>query len=67
MTYGYPEMTVGGVLFAPFVQQGIVALVIFFLMRPLYRLLPMDRLFSNPPLIGLCLFICILALVMVVM
>lgn len=67
MMNGLPEVAVGGVLLAPFVLQAAIAVMIFALLRPLYRLVPVERVFSNPPLIGVCLLLVILAAVMVFM
>ena len=64
MTHGFPEFAVGGVLLAPFVPQAIIAFVLFLLCRPLLRRLPMSRIFANPPLISVCLYVVILAAVM---
>lgn len=66
MTHGFPEFTLGGVLIAPFVPQAAIALALFFLLRPLLRRLPLDTIFANPSLIMVCLYVVILAAVMLV-
>ena len=66
MIHGFPEFAVGGVLLAPFVPQATIALIIFFLLRPLLRRIPLDMIFANPSLITVCLYIVILASVMLV-
>ena len=64
MTYGFPEFAIGGVLLAPFVPQAIIAFVLFLLCRPILRRLPLAKKFANPPLISVCLYVMILATVM---
>ena len=66
MTYGYSELTVGGVLFAAFVPYAVGAFVIFLLTRPLFRLVPVEAIFANPPLVSVCVYVLILAFLMVV-
>lgn len=66
MTWGFSETTAGGVLFAPFVRYALGALVIFFLaVRPLLRRVPMHAIFANPPLVGVCLYLMVLAALIV--
>ena len=64
MIHGFPEFAIGGVLLAPFVPQAALALAIYFLLRPLLRRVPLDRIFANPSLIAVCLYVVILATVM---
>ena len=66
MTYGFHELTVGGVLFAPFVLQAAIAFALFLASRPLLRIAQLDRFFANPPLIGTCLYVLILAAIMLI-
>lgn len=66
MTAGFTETTVGGVLFTPFVRYALGAFAIFFFfVRPLLLRLPMQRIFANPPLVGVCLYILVLAALMI--
>lgn len=66
MTAGFDETVVGGVLFAPFVRYALGAFAIFVLLvRPLLRRLPMQRIFANPPLVGVCLYVLVLAALMI--
>ncbi|HTZ78281.1 MAG TPA: DUF1656 domain-containing protein [Stellaceae bacterium] len=65
MTHSFPELTIGGVLIAPFVIYAGGAVAIFALLRPFLRLVAVDRAFSNPPIAGLCFYILILALLIV--
>ncbi len=64
MTYGFHEFAVGGVLFAPFVPQATIALAIVLLLRPVLRRLPLDRIFANASLVSVCLYVVVLATVM---
>lgn len=58
---GYPELVIGGVLFAPFVALAAGALTIVLAVRPLLHLIAFDRAFSNPALAHLCLYVIALA------
>ena len=66
MMHNFPELTVGGVLIAPFVIYAGAAIAIFVLLRPFLRLVDFDRAFSNPPVAELSLYVLILALLIVV-
>jgi Protein of unknown function (DUF1656) len=65
MTHGFPELTIGGVLVAPFVIYAGAAIAIFVVLRPLLHLFAFDRAFSNPPVAELSLYVLILALLIV--
>jgi hypothetical protein len=65
MMHSFPELTIGGVLVAPFVIYAGAAFAIFAVLRPFLHLVAFDRSFSNPPIAELSLFILILALLVV--
>ena len=65
MTHSFPELTIGGVLVAPFVIYAGAAIAIFVVLRPLLHLFAFDRAFSNPPVTELSLYVLILALLIV--
>ena len=65
MMHNFPELTVGGVLIAPFVIYAGAAIAIFAVLRPFLRLVAFDRAFSNPPLAELSLYVLILSLLIV--
>lgn len=67
MMHAFPELTVGGVLVAPFVMYLGAALAIFVLLRPLLRLIAFDRAFSHPPVAELGLYVVILALLILLL
>jgi hypothetical protein len=67
MTHSFPELTIGGVLIAPFVTYAVAAIVVFALLRPFLRLIGFDRAFSNPPVAELSLCVLILALLVVLL
>jgi hypothetical protein len=67
MMHTFPELTVGGVLVAPFVTYLGASVVIFVLLRPLLRLLAFDRVFSHPPVAELSLYVVILALLILLL
>jgi hypothetical protein len=65
MMHSFPELTIGGVLVAPFVMYAGAAIAIFAVLRPLLHLVAFDRAFSNPPVAELSLYVLILALLIV--
>jgi hypothetical protein len=65
MMYGFPELTIGGVLIAPFVIYAGTAIAIFVVLRPFLHLIAFNRVFGNPPVAELSLYVVILALLIV--
>jgi hypothetical protein len=65
MTRSFPELVIGGVLIAPFVKYAAVALALFLLLRPVLVLVHFERLFANAPLALLCVYVTILAVLIV--
>jgi hypothetical protein len=65
MMHSFPELTIGGVLVAPFVTYAGTAIATFAVLRPLLHLVGFDRAFSNPPAAELSLYVLILALLIV--
>ena len=65
MMHSFPELTIGGVLVAPFVMYAGAALAIFVMLRPFLHLVAFDRAFSNPPIAELSFYVLILALLIV--
>lgn len=57
MTNTYRELVIGGVLIAPIVSYAAVGLVAFLMLRPLLRLVGFAKVFSNPSLAELCLYV----------
>ena len=66
MMHSFSELTIDGVLIAPFVTYAGAAIAIFALLRPFLRL-GFDRAFSNPPVAELSLCVLILALLIVLL
>ncbi|MGA7809344.1 DUF1656 domain-containing protein [Bradyrhizobium sp.] len=65
MTHGFPELVIGGVLVAPFVTYALAALVLFLLLKPALSLINFEATFSNPSLALLCVYVTILAILIV--
>ena len=65
MMHRFPELTIGGVLVAPFVMYAGTAIATFAVLRPLLHLVGFDRAFSNPPVAELSFYVLILALLIV--
>ena len=63
--HSFPELTIGGVLVAPFVIYAGAAIAIFVVLHPFLHLVGFDRAFSNPPVAELSLYVLILALLIV--
>lgn len=57
MTHTYRELVLDGVLVAPIVSYAAMALLLFLLLRPLLHLAGLSRLFSNPSLAELSLYV----------
>jgi hypothetical protein len=55
------EFIVGGVLIAPFALYALEAAVLVLLLRPLLRKTGVEDAFSNPPLFTLCIYVSLLA------
>jgi len=62
MMQSFRELTIGGVLVAPFVIYAGGAFAIFAMLRPFLHLVGFDRAFSSPPIAELSLYVLILAL-----
>ena len=67
MTHPFYELTVGGVLLAPFVRYAVAALAIFLALRPVLHLIGFPKLFSHPPIAELSLYVTILGLLTVLL
>ena len=65
MMQTYRELVIGGVLVAPIVSYAAIALLVFILLRPLLHLVGFSRLFSNPPVAELSLYVSIFGLLVV--
>jgi hypothetical protein len=62
MMHSFPELTIGGVLVAPFVIYAGAAFAIFAVLRPALHFVAFNRAFSSPPIAELSLYVLILAL-----
>ena len=65
MMHSFSELTIGGVLVAPFVMYAGTAIAIFAVLRPVLHLIAFDRAFGNPPVAELSLYVLILTLLIV--
>ena len=64
--HSFSELIVGDVLVAPFIVYALTALAIFLALRPILRACGFDKLFSNPAVAELSLYVTILGLLTVV-
>lgn len=65
MSHRFPELVIGGVLVAPFITYAFVALGLFLLLRPVLRLVDFEQIFVSPPVVLLCIYVMILATLIV--
>ena len=65
MTHPFSELTVDGVLLAPFVGYAVGAFALFLVLRPLLNIVSVPRLFSHPSIAALSLYVTILGLLTV--
>ena len=65
MTHSFPELVIGDVFVAPFVVYAVAALGIFLALRPILRVCGFEKLFANPGLAELSLYVTILGLLTV--
>ena len=63
--HSFSELIVGDVLIAPFIVYALTALAIFLALRPILRVCGFDKLFSNPAVAELSLYVTILGLLTV--
>jgi hypothetical protein len=59
MTQTYRELVIGGVLVAPIVSYAVATIFILGVLRPALRIIGFSRLFSNPAIAELGLYITI--------
>ena len=64
MAHTFPELAIGGVLFAPFVIYLVATLVIIIVLRPLLPLVGFPKMFSHASIAELSLGVTILGLLM---
>jgi hypothetical protein len=62
MTQTYRELVIGGILVAPLVAYAAATIVILLVLRPVLHIIGFSRLFSNPPIAELSLYIAIFGL-----
>jgi hypothetical protein len=62
MIQTYRELVIGGVLVAPVVSYAAATIVILLVLRPALHLIGFSRLFSNPPVAELSLYVVIFGL-----
>ena len=62
MTHPFYELTIDGVLLAPFVRHAVAALAVFLLLRPVLHLIGVPTLFSHPSIAALSLYVMLLGL-----
>jgi len=62
MTHTFRELVIGGVLVAPLIWYAVAALVSVLVLRPILNLVGFSRIFSNPSIAELSLYVTVLGL-----
>ncbi len=62
MTHTFRELVIGGVLVAPLIWYAVAALVVVLVLRPILNLVGFSRIFSNPSIAELSLYVTVLGL-----
>ena len=65
MTHAFREVIIGGVLVAPVLSYLLAIIMIIAMLRPILHFIGFSRLFSNPPVAELGLYVAIFGLLMV--
>jgi hypothetical protein len=63
--HSFSELVVGDVFVAPFIVYALTAFAVFLALRPILHRCGFDKLFSNPGLAELSLYVTILGLLTV--
>ncbi|MBD8908203.1 DUF1656 domain-containing protein [Methylorubrum zatmanii] len=61
------DLTLGGILVSPFVADALIAFAILVALRIVFRWIRFGRFVANPPLAEAGIYVCILALVVVLL
>jgi hypothetical protein len=62
----FTELKLGGILVAPFTEYAAIAFVLFVVLRIALKRINVGRYFSNPAIVEVCLYLCVLAALIVV-
>ncbi len=62
MTHTFRELVIGGVLVAPLIWYAVAALAVVLVLRPILNLVGFSRIFSNPSIAELSLYVTVLGL-----
>jgi hypothetical protein len=65
MMQSFHDLVLGDVLISPIVTYSAIGMVIVRLLRPLLARVAFDRIFSMPPVVMLCLYVLVIALLVV--
>jgi hypothetical protein len=65
MGHRFPELVIGGVMVAPFVTYTLAALALCLLLRPVLLFVCLEDIFVSPPVVLLCVYVVILAILIV--
>ncbi len=61
------DLTLGGILVSPFVAYALIALAILVALRVVFRRIRFGRYVANPPLAEAGIYLCLLAIVVVLL
>jgi hypothetical protein len=57
------DLNIDGILISPFVGYATAALVLVLILRSFFSLVRFERVFANPPLVVVAIYVCILGLI----
>ena len=67
MAHTFPELVIGGVLFAPFVTYLVTALVAILALRPILHVAGFAKMFSHASIAELSLYVTIVGLLILLL
>jgi hypothetical protein len=65
VTHTFRELIIGGVLVAPVLSYLLKVIIVIAMLRPILHFIGFSRLFSNPPVAELSLYVAIFGLLVV--
>lgn len=61
------DLTLGGILVSPFIAHALVAFALLVVLRLVFRRIRLGRYVANPPLAEAGIYVCLLAIVVVML
>ncbi|CAO4133162.1 DUF1656 domain-containing protein [Methylorubrum extorquens] len=61
------DLAIGGILVSPFIAYALIAFALLVALRVVFRWIRFGRFVANPPLVEAGIYVCLLALVVVLL